>query len=85
MNNLPISAHSAEFEKIHQHLPDFCCDHGVADGVAQFARLFRRIDFSEREFQTRPYTRINQLLYLLRTRQIDPNFFWTPALQLAQA
>lgn len=72
-------SYRVSFAKIRQHLPDFSCDHSVADGVAQFAGLFRRIDFSENEFLARPYTRINQLLYLLRTRQIDPDFFWSPA------
>jgi hypothetical protein len=32
---------------------------------------------TEEDFQYRTFTRLKQLEYLIRTRQINDNFFWT--------
>ena len=39
--------------------------------------MFRRIDMDADVFGARAFTRLEQLQYLLRTRQIDDRFFWT--------
>ena len=39
--------------------------------------LFKRIHFTTEMFQHRGFTRLKQLEYLLKTGQIDPDFFWT--------
>jgi nucleoside-diphosphate-sugar epimerase len=37
----------------------------------------RRIDMTREAFEYRTSTRLKQLQYLIRTQQIDPQFFWT--------
>lgn len=64
------------FEKIRQHLPDFQCQWDAQRGARQLFELFRRIDLTPELFNARPFTRLKQLEYLIRTRQIDKNFFW---------
>lgn len=65
------------FDKLSKHLPDFSCDWDVAKGALQFHELFRQIDLTREDFEFRPYTRLKQLQYLIRTGQIDHDFFWT--------
>ena len=69
-------SYRVNFDKIHKHLPDFRCNWDVRRGVRQFHQLFERIDLGEAEFGDRPFTRLKQLEYLIRTGQIDDHFFW---------
>jgi hypothetical protein len=48
----------------------------VAKGAQQFHELFKQIDFTQEDFEARPFTRLKQLQYLIRTDQIDQDFFW---------
>lgn len=64
------------FDKLHKHLPGFKCDWDVPKGVQQLFELFQRIDMTPAQFNDRAFTRLKQLEYLIRTRQIDDNFFW---------
>lgn len=64
------------FEKIRKHLPQFECRWDARRGAEQLLGLFRRIDMTEEVFQYRSFTRLKQLQYLIRTHQIDDNFFW---------
>ena len=65
------------FDKIRKHLPGFECRWDARRGAEQLLELFRRVDMTEEVFQYRTFTRLKQLEYLIRTRQIDDNFFWT--------
>jgi nucleoside-diphosphate-sugar epimerase len=65
------------FDKIRKHLPGFECRWDARRGAEQLLELFRRVDMTEEVFQYRTFTRLKQLEYLLRTRQINDNFFWT--------
>lgn len=65
------------FDKIHRKLPGFGCDWDARRGARQIAEVFRRIDFDAAMFRQRPFTRLTQLEYLIRTGQIDADFFWT--------
>src|SRR6201987_3301220 len=65
------------FEKIRKHLLGFECKWDARRGAQQLLGLFRQIDMTEEVFQFRTFTRLKQLEYLIRTRQIDENFFWT--------
>ncbi len=69
-------SYRVSFEKLAKHLPDFSCDWDVAKGARQFHELFQQIDFTKEDFEFRPYTRLKQLQYLIRTGQIDLDFFW---------
>jgi nucleoside-diphosphate-sugar epimerase len=64
------------FEKIHKVLPGFSCDWNAQRGAEQLCALFRQIDMTRDVFTARPFTRLKQLEYLLRTQQIDKDFFW---------
>ena len=63
-------------DKLSRHLPGFSCDWDVAKGARQFHELFKQIDFTREDFEFRPFTRLKQLQYLIRTDQIDQDFFW---------
>ena len=70
-------SYRVSFEKIRKHLPGFESHWDARRGAEQLLQLFRRIDLTEEGFQFRTFTRLKQLEYLIRTRQIDENFFWT--------
>jgi hypothetical protein len=38
--------------------------------------MFERIGMTREMFEFRAFTRLNQLKYLIDTRQIDADFFW---------
>jgi nucleoside-diphosphate-sugar epimerase len=69
-------SYRVSFDKLSKHLPDFFCEWDVAKGARQFYELFQRIDFTSEDFEFRPFTRLKQLQYLIRTGQIDSDFFW---------
>lgn len=75
--SLDNRSYRVSFEKIRNHLPAFKCKWDAKRGAQQLLQLFRRIDMTEDVFQFRTFTRLKQLEYLIRTRQIDESFFWT--------
>ncbi len=70
-------SYRVSFEKINTTLPGFKCDWNAQRGAQQFLDLFTQIDMTEDIFLSRGFTRLKQLEYLIRTQQIDHNFFWT--------
>jgi nucleoside-diphosphate-sugar epimerase len=70
-------SYRVSFDKIRKHLPKFKCRWDALRGAEQLFNLFKRVDMTEETFQYRAFTRLKQLEYLIRTRQIDDNFFWT--------
>ncbi|PMB53462.1 NAD-dependent dehydratase [Fischerella thermalis CCMEE 5201] len=64
------------FEKINSVLPGFKCDWNAQLGAKQLFDLFTKIDMTEEVFLSRGFTRLKQLEYLIRTQQIDQDFFW---------
>jgi nucleoside-diphosphate-sugar epimerase len=70
-------SYRVSFEKIRKHLPGFKCRWDARRGAEQLLNLFRRIDMTEEVYQYRAFTRLKQLEYLIRTHQLDDNFFWT--------
>ena len=69
-------SYRVSFERIHQYLPEFSCRWNARRGAHQLARLFRHIGLGPELFEHRAYTRLKQLEHLLRTSQIDADFFW---------
>ena len=69
-------SYRVSFEKINQALPRFKCEWDAKRGAQQLFDLFTQIDMSEETFLFRGFTRLKQLEYLIRTQQIDRNFFW---------
>ena len=70
-------SYRVSFEKIRKHLPGFRCAWHARRGAKQLYDLFKRIDMTKDVFECRTFTRLKQLEYLIRTQQIDPQFFWT--------
>ncbi len=70
-------SYRVSFDKIHRQLPGFACEWSAARGARQLHDLFARIDLTGEVFTHRGFTRLSQIEYLLRTGQIDPDFFWT--------
>lgn len=70
-------SYRVSFEKIRRHIPGFKCVWNAQRGAKQLHDLFKRIDLTPEVFQNRTFTRLKQLEYLIRTHQLDSNFFWT--------
>lgn len=69
-------SYRVSFDKINTQLPGFRCRRDAAIGAHQFRELFERIDLTREVFESNPYTRLKQLEHLIRTKQIDSDFFW---------
>jgi nucleoside-diphosphate-sugar epimerase len=69
-------SYRVSFEKIRKHLPGFKCAWDARRGAQQLYALFKRIDMAPDVFQHRTFTRLKQIEYLIRTQQIDEQFFW---------
>jgi nucleoside-diphosphate-sugar epimerase len=69
-------SYRVSFDKLAKHLPEFKCDWEVTKGAQQFLELFQQIDLTKEDFEFRGFTRLKQLEYLIRTAQIDQDFFW---------
>ena len=50
----------------------------LARGAQQLRQIFDQIDMTPEVFTGRSFTRLKQLEYLIRTNQIDQDFFWRP-------
>ncbi|MDJ0691606.1 MAG: SDR family oxidoreductase [Xenococcaceae cyanobacterium MO_188.B32] len=70
-------SYRVSFEKINSKLPGFRCDWNARLGAQQLFDVFTQIDMTAEIFLFRGFTRLKQLEYLIRTQQIDRNFFWT--------
>ena len=70
-------SYRVSFDKIHEKLPEFACRWDARGGAEQLRNVFERIQMDEEMFEFRPYTRLKQLKYLIRTHQIDEDFFWS--------
>ncbi len=69
-------SYRVSFEKINTTLPGFKCEWNAELGAKQLYDLFKQIDMTEDIFLFRGFTRLKQLEYLIRTQQIDRDFFW---------
>lgn len=69
-------SYRVSFEKIRKKLPDFKCDWDARRGAQQLHDVFQQVDLTPELFNARSFTRLKQLEYLLRTQQIDRDFFW---------
>ena len=66
----------ANFDKIHERLPGFQCRIDVARGARQLLDVFRAVEMTIDQFESRGHTRIKQIKHLLATHQIDDHFYW---------
>jgi nucleoside-diphosphate-sugar epimerase len=66
------------FDKISACLPGFSCQRDLRAGAEELRELFERTHLSHEVFLFRTFTRLKQLDYLVRTRQINDSLFWQP-------
>jgi len=71
-------SYRVSFDKIHARLPGFACRWDARSGAQELRQLFERIEMSKETFEYRAFTRLKQLKYLQKTRQIDGDLFWIP-------
>ena len=71
-------SYRVNFTKIASELPGFRCEWDARSGAKQLLEVFQRIDMPLSTFEFRAFTRLKQLEYLQRTKQIDERFFWKP-------
>jgi nucleoside-diphosphate-sugar epimerase len=69
-------SYRTSFRKIRRHLPDFRCRWPAELGAHQLRTIFERIGMTDQMFCFRGFTRLEQLRYLIDTRQIDVDFYW---------
>ncbi|SFF51681.1 Nucleoside-diphosphate-sugar epimerase [Blastococcus tunisiensis] len=65
------------FDRIREVLPGYDTDWDARAGAAQLRRIFEAIDMEESTFTGRGHTRLKQIEYLMRTKQVDAELFWT--------
>jgi nucleoside-diphosphate-sugar epimerase len=70
-------SYRVSFAKIRTRLPQFRCRSDVSAGALELRDLFQRINLTREVFESRAYTRLKQLGYLLRTGKVDSQLFWT--------
>jgi len=70
-------SYRVSFKKISERLPGFACQWNATKGAEQLRKVFERVAMSGDTFDFRAFTRLKQLEYLLRTGQIDKQFYWT--------
>jgi nucleoside-diphosphate-sugar epimerase len=79
-------SYRVSFSKIRRHLPGFRCRWTAERGARQLHEIFEHIAMSKEVFNYRAFTRLQQLKYLVATRQIDRDFYFLePPERAAQA
>jgi nucleoside-diphosphate-sugar epimerase len=64
------------FDLIREVLPGYETDWNARAGAAQLHRIFEAIDMDAETFQGRGHTRLKQIEYLMRTKQVDSQLYW---------
>ncbi|MGS5087315.1 NAD-dependent epimerase/dehydratase family protein [Hydrogenophaga sp. A37] len=75
-NDADNRSYRVSFDKISTQL-GFKCKRNAKIGAEQLHEVFKRIDMPPEIFNFRAFTRLKQIEYLIRTRQIDDKFFWS--------
>lgn len=70
-------SYRASFDKIAKKLPGFKCEWNAERGAKQLYNLFNQIDMPAETFNSPGFTRLKALEHLIRTQQIDKDFFWS--------
>src|SRR5690606_9121074 len=72
-------SYRVSFAKTASTLPGFGCEWDASRGAGARRAVFERIDLTTELFESRLYTRLKMLKHLLKTGQIDENFYWLDA------
>lgn len=76
-------SYRVSFDKIQRHLPAFRCRWTAERGARQLRDIFAQIAMSKEVFNYRAFTRLQQLKYLLASRQIDGDFYFREVVERA--
>jgi nucleoside-diphosphate-sugar epimerase len=76
-------SYRVSFAKIARHLPGFRCRATAASGARELHEIFERIAMPKEVFNYRAFTRLQQLKYLVATRQLDGDFYFREAMERA--
>jgi nucleoside-diphosphate-sugar epimerase len=68
-------SYRVSFDKINAEL-GFKTSRNIHIGAQELFEIFKRIDMPVETFKYRAFTRLSQLKHLVRTQQIDEDFFW---------
>lgn len=71
-----IRSYRVAFDKIRGTLPAFSCAWDARRAAEQLRSVFESIEMDLDTFEFRGYTRLKQIQFLLRTGQIDEDFYW---------
>lgn len=69
-------SYRVNFDKIQTQLPGFKCEWDVRRGAQELLEVYQRIQMSETVFQHAAFTRLKSLTYLVKTGQVDSDFYW---------
>ncbi len=72
-------SYRVSFEKIAAKLPGFRCRWNATKGAEQLLDVFERVGLTAAGFESRAFTRLKQLEYLIQSHQIDNQLFWRQA------
>jgi nucleoside-diphosphate-sugar epimerase len=75
-------SYRVSFDKIRRHLPTFRCSWDAEAGVAELASVFRAVQLDRATFRARPFTRLDQIVHLMRTHQVTEDLRWIEPLAL---
>jgi len=71
-------SYRVSFDKINTQLPGFQCEWSARLGAEQLYKLFEAIQMPGEVFEYRAFTRLKQLKYLIESKKIDNQLFWSP-------
>jgi nucleoside-diphosphate-sugar epimerase len=69
-------SYRVSFDKIATKLPEFKARWTARMGAEELRRLFERVEMSPEIYEFRAFTRLKQMKYLQRTRQVDEELYW---------
>lgn len=69
-------SYRVSFDKIASKLPGFSCDYTAQKGAEELYSVFNKINLDSETFNGRPFTRLKQLKYLLKTKQLNKDLYW---------
>ncbi len=73
-------SYKVSFDKIYSQLPGFECEWDAERGARQLRAVFEAIDMTDDIFKAAPFTRLKRLEELLRTKQLDQDFYWSSSI-----
>jgi nucleoside-diphosphate-sugar epimerase len=69
-------SYRVSFDKIATKLPEYKARWTARMGAEELRRLFERVEMSPETYEFRAFTRLKQMKYLQRTKQIDEELYW---------